>query len=127
VAATGALCRAFTARHTIPVDFTSQEVEPVSDAVSLTTYRVVQEALTNIAKHANASQVRVTIVRSGLELMVTVVDNGSGFDRTTAAQRQGLGLMSMEERVRLLHGAIEIVSGSGGTLVTASIPMEPLG
>ena len=68
----------------------------------------------------------MAIVRSGLELMVTVVDNGRGFDRTTAAQRHGLGLMSMEERVRLLHGAIEVVSGSGGTLVTASIPMESL-
>ena len=126
VAATGAMCRAFAARHGIPVDCEAQDVEPVSDAVSLTTYRVVQEALTNVAKHANATKVRVTLARSGLELMVSVVDDGRGFDQTTPAGRQGLGLMSMEERVRLLHGAIEIVSRPGGTRVTASIPMEPL-
>lgn len=126
VAATEALCRAFTVRHDVAVEFEAQEVEPLPDAVSLTAYRVAQEALTNVAKHARATHVRVTLARSGLELMLSVVDDGRGFDRSTPTGRQGLGLMSMEERVRLLQGAIEIVSGAAGTRVTASIPMKPL-
>jgi signal transduction histidine kinase len=83
-------------------------------------YRLVQESLTNVVKHAHASNVRVTVLDSDEEVTVEVSDDGSGFD--TEAQSSGFGLAGMGERVFLLGGALKIDSAPGGTVVRASIP-----
>lgn len=83
-------------------------------------YRLVQESLTNVVKHAAASNVRVAVVDNAGQVVVEVSDDGGGFD--TEARHPGFGLAGMGERVFLLGGSLEIDSGAGGTLVRARIP-----
>jgi signal transduction histidine kinase len=84
--------------------------------------RIVQEALTNVRKHADATVVRVRADTHGRELSVAVADNGKGFDPN--APVDGLGLQGMEERARLLGGTLRVTSEpQGGTTVEVTIPM----
>ena len=85
-----------------------------------TAYRLVQEALTNVAKHARADTVRVDVGVFDGELLVEVQDDGAGFD--TDAASQGFGLAGMHERVSLADGTLRISSGERGTLVKACLP-----
>ena len=86
-----------------------------------TTYRLVQEALTNVIKHADATDVRVKVEEGESAMVVTVEDDGRGFD--AQAEHDGFGLMGMRERVGLVGGDLEIRSAPGeGTRVTASLP-----
>jgi signal transduction histidine kinase len=86
-----------------------------------TIYRVVQEALTNVAKHAGAERVQVAVERSNEHLRVTVRDDGCGFDPARCAG--GLGLVGMRERVELAGGQLEIESQPAGpTIVRALVP-----
>jgi signal transduction histidine kinase len=85
-------------------------------------YRVVQEALTNVKKHAGASRVTVRVAAEDGELVVVVEDDGVGFD--TEERTPGFGLAGMRERVYLTGGSIDITSGSGGTLVRARFPVN---
>jgi len=89
----------------------------------------VQEALTNIARHAQARQVWLTLGQHEAVLHLLVCDNGIGFDleaaRAQAAQGKGLGLLGIEERVRLLGGQLEIVTAPGkGTEIRARLPLR---
>ncbi len=96
-------------------------------ALEISAYRVVQEALTNAARHAGASQVRVSLHSSNGRLLLSVQDNGQGMaDALNAAgrARRGLGMVGMRERVVLLNGTFAINSTpSQGTQVDASIPL----
>jgi signal transduction histidine kinase len=84
--------------------------------------RVVQEALTNVRKHADATVVRVRADTRGRDLVVTVADNGRGFDPN--APVEGLGVQGMEERARLLGGLLRLTSEpQGGTTVELTVPM----
>jgi signal transduction histidine kinase len=85
-----------------------------------TIYRLVQESLTNIVKHANATKVRVSVAAIDSEVRIEVQDNGVGFDlgRRTA----GFGLAGMRERVYLAGGTVELESGESGTLIRARLP-----
>jgi signal transduction histidine kinase len=88
-------------------------------------FRIAQEALRNVVRHAAATEVTVTVRRrrDGVQLVVT--DNGSGFDPTRHQARPSLGLASMRQRVRLLSGELEIDSAPGsGTTVLARVPVE---
>jgi signal transduction histidine kinase len=89
-------------------------------AIESTVYRVVQEALTNIVKHANARRVRVAVTTSAGAVSIEVRDDGIGFAPT--ARGSGFGLTGMRERVRLAGGTVRIDSGEGGTLVRAALP-----
>ncbi len=86
-----------------------------------TIYRLVQEALTNVAKHARADSVRVAIGGSDEEVSIEVQDDGTGFD--TATKTAGFGLAGMRERVSLAGGTLQIVSGEQGTLVRVCLPV----
>jgi signal transduction histidine kinase len=83
-------------------------------------YRLVQEALTNVAKHAGAKRVRVDVSAADGEVKLEIADDGTGFD--VAVVDAGFGLVGMRERVALMGGAIEIASGRGGTTVRATLP-----
>ncbi len=85
-----------------------------------TAYRLVQEALTNVAKHAGARTVRVLVSERSGELLVEVQDDGRGFDPDSASG--GFGLDGMRERVSLAGGTLRIDSGERGTLVCARLP-----
>jgi signal transduction histidine kinase len=88
-------------------------------------YRIVQEALTNVAKHAQASAVQVSIAADDSELLVDVRDDGIGFD--TAARPEGFGLAGIEERVALAGGRLSLRSGRDGTHLSAALPIAVMG
>jgi signal transduction histidine kinase len=94
--------------------------ERLDEELESTVYRLVQEALTNVAKHARADVVRVAVGESEGELLVEVQDDGAGFDPDAASQ--GFGLAGMRERVSLAGGTLSISSGEHGTLVRARLP-----
>ncbi|EPR77059.1 putative two component system sensor kinase [Leifsonia rubra CMS 76R] len=98
------------------------EVTPETPAaVQLALYRIVQESLTNIVRHAKATQVDVSVSYGEADYLVTIADNGVGID--TAAHSEGRGLLGMRERVDLLGGSLRLgESILGGALVTARIP-----
>jgi signal transduction histidine kinase len=99
--------------------------EPTRHTAELeaTIYRLVQEALTNVAKHAGATTARVALEESDGEVVVTVEDDGSG--PPEADTREGFGLLGMRERAELLDGEFEIGPGpTGGTRVRARLPVD---
>lgn len=115
----------FTKRTGLPVTFTAREVlETLSPEVATNLFRVMQESLQNVAKHAQATDVTVRLSGSSKGIGLSVRDNGKGFDLDSRqAQRAGLGLVSMQERTRLLGGFLRIHSRSGqGTKVCIWIP-----
>lgn len=94
---------------------------PVDAAVGL--FRVAQEALRNVARHAKASDVRVVLHGGNGRLVLAVRDNGTGFADARKEGDASLGLASMRERMRLLDGALDVASEPGrGTTITASVP-----
>jgi signal transduction histidine kinase len=115
--------REFTRRSGVPVEIQIDgSLDNLADTHRTCVYRVVQEALTNCARHAQASQIRMTVHGGASAITVTVQDNGVGFDVQTARSR-GLGLLGAEERVRELGGRIEIFSQpSKGALLRCEIP-----
>ena len=87
-------------------------------------YRIIQEALTNVARHAEATEVRVTIRQVDDDLILQVRDNGRGFDLEAAARRKSYGVLGMQERALTLGGKASITRiGTGGTLVEIVIPV----
>jgi signal transduction histidine kinase len=90
--------------------------------VETAVYRVVQEALSNVAKHAQAEHVRVRVAREGDEILIEVADDGRGFDPQTPSQ--GFGLVGMRERADLHGGVVGVESRPGeGTTVQARLPL----
>jgi signal transduction histidine kinase len=87
-----------------------------------TVYRLVQEALTNVAKHARARSVEVTVAVEASRLVTRIVDDGTGF--AVDAVDGGFGLMGMRERVLMAGGELKIDSSDAGTSVTASLPLS---
>jgi signal transduction histidine kinase len=98
----------------------SSEEARLGEDLETTVYRLVQEALTNVVKHARASRVSVTVGASEGELLVEVRDDGAGFDPDVASD--GFGLAGMRERVALAGGTLSIHSGEQGTLMRACLP-----
>jgi two-component system, NarL family, sensor histidine kinase DevS len=94
--------------------------ERLEEIVEIAAYRLVQETLTNVAKHAGASSVKVEVHEGPGELTVIVCDDGQGFDPQTV--RRGFGLAGMSERISLAGGELSIESGPEGTTVRASLP-----
>lgn len=100
----------------------------MSSEVELTLFRIVQEALNNVRKHADASHVVITVDMSESAVDVTVEDDGKGFDPPTMIDHPTaggkLGLIGMHERARLLRGTLRIDSKPGeGTRVSVSVPV----
>jgi signal transduction histidine kinase len=106
-----------------------EQIGPVPDEIALGTYRIAQEALHNITSHAKARSVVVELTRDDRELTLIVTDDGIGFDVGEARRAGGLGLISIDERVRLLKGSVVIQSRpKRGTELRVRIPLgEDLG
>jgi signal transduction histidine kinase len=103
--------------------------EDVTEEQKIMLYRILQEALTNAAKHAQASAVLVNLKSASGSIVLEVKDNGCGFDSRQVMSRNdplsGLGLKSMRERVEICRGVFSIVSGLGhGTLFRVALPAE---
>jgi len=93
-------------------------------AAQFAAYRIAQEALTNVVRHARATSAVVAVERLGDELMITIDDDGSGMgDQGVDGAAEGSGILGMRERAALLGGAVEVgPSPRGGTRVTARLP-----
>ena len=97
--------------------------EKMPDDLKVCVYRLVQEALNNVATHSGAKNAKVTVARKGDSIKVRVEDDGRGFD---PGRTRGMGLLGMEERVRRLNGVFAVRSALGqGTTVTAELPAKP--
>jgi PAS domain S-box-containing protein len=107
---------------TVALDVTS-ELGQVPDEVALCLYRVAQEALRNVVNHAQARSARVELSRQNGRVAMRIADDGRGFEPGTAAGRRGLGLISLDERVRMLAGTLGIESAPHiGTIVSVTVP-----
>ncbi|HSY99033.1 MAG TPA: ATP-binding protein [Terriglobales bacterium] len=122
-----ALCKEFGSQQRIEVDFLPEDIpRSVHPDVALCLFRIVQEGLRNLKKHSGATKAQVRLRRSGNKLVVSVNDEGFGFDARELGKKEGLGIRSMEERVYLLGGRFEIRSRPGrGTKVEAWVPIQP--
>lgn len=123
-AALQSLVQDFSQRWLTRVTFASGRLGRLPAEAELVLYRIVQEALSNVAKHANASQVLVRLTRRGRMLRLLVEDDGCGFDveATKHSRESGLGLFGMEERLALVGGTLGVDSAvGGGTRVSAEV------
>jgi PAS domain S-box-containing protein len=107
------LCHAIQARRKInvTVSITGETKQPLPQDVHLTFYRIAQESFNNIARHANAKQARVRLIREADQIELIIVDNGDGFD--TKSISSGFGLTSMRERAENIHASLRIQSKIG--------------
>jgi PAS domain S-box-containing protein len=121
-------CRDLGAAHKIEIQFEAHEVPRfVPDDIALCLYRVVQEGLQNVVKHSGANGAKVELTASENELRLVVSDHGCGFDAEENTGESSLGLVSMRERVRLVHGHFSVESRRGeGTRIQAQVPLRAL-
>jgi len=129
VAAADNLCFEFSKLHSVRVEFTQRNVPNTLPCdVSLSLYRILQEALRNAFKHSGAKQFAVRLAGGQNEITLEIRDHGIGFDVDRAKSIMGLGLIGMQERVSLLHGTLVIESSAGlGTNIRVSVPLAETG
>lgn len=115
-------CQVFENRHKLPAKLTLSGKPPdLSDEAQLTVFRIMQECMTNIAKHAQASEVNVTVDFDPREVVLVIADNGKGFD-VSKTPKHHYGLINMRERARKIAGTVTIDSAPGeGTTVTLKL------
>jgi PAS domain S-box-containing protein len=118
-------CREFGEHHKFEIEFDSHDVpRQLPPDVSLCLFRVLQEALHNAAKHSGVKRFDVQLWGTSGDIHLTISDRGSGFDSKTAMQDRGLGLTSMQERVRLVNGRFAIESKPMyGTTIRVQVPL----
>jgi len=116
----------------LSIDFQAQGIKDrLPPAIEIVLYRVLQEALTNVAKHAQARRVRIRLEQAGDRIRASVEDDGQGFDvhalLHSGDRARGLGLFGMQERMSLVGGSFAIESAPGrGTIVRVEAPLEGL-
>jgi two-component system sensor histidine kinase UhpB len=121
--ALAALATAFGEQAGVRVDRRLESGLPLTEEQELVVYRVAQEALTNVARHAGASRVELRLERAGSRVVLTVRDDGRGI--TEAASRSSQGIRGMRERAMLIGAEIDIRGSAGrGTTVRLSIPID---
>jgi len=121
----GSLCKEFTDRYGIEIEYSADDIPRVVDPdVALCLFRIVQESLQNLKKHSGAAKAQVKLFRRADIIVVSIYDQGKGFDINHMTVHEGLGIQGMEERARLLRGRLKIHSKPGrGTKVEVAIPL----
>jgi len=124
-AAMQSFCGEFGEQQGVTVDFESRDVSRhLPSEISLCLFRILQEALHNAAKHSGASHFSAQLSGSGREIQLVVSDAGTGFDLDAVRGGRGLGLVSMEERLKLVDGSLAVDTKPGrGTRIRASVPL----
>ena len=124
--ALAALVEEFRAPGKVQAAFHSpRRLPPVAPAARICLYRVVQEALTNVSRHAHATHVHVRLNVGKEALQLEIRDDGVGFAAREAGSRKGIGLLGMRERVRQAGGTLDIESAPGqGTAIRVSVPLD---
>ena len=115
----------FTKRTGIPVKLAIANDLQIPDEHTTGLFRIIQESLTNIARHANASQIVIHLENSANEFILYIEDNGVGFDKKQSGQTKTLGLLGMKERTLMMKGEFLIESKpNNGTKVEVSVPLS---
>jgi signal transduction histidine kinase len=124
VGAIKSFCKEYGERQKLEIDFKSHDLHAALPTdLSLPLFRVLQEALRNATKYSGVKNFEVRLWGSSDEIHLTVADSGAGFDREAAMRSTGLGLTSMQERLRLVGGALSIESQPRrGTTIHARVP-----
>jgi signal transduction histidine kinase len=120
-------CREFSRRTGLACDIdVNEDFDDIDPAWSIALYRIVQETLTNITKHAHATRVKISLERDEAGMKLQILDDGVGMAEGAAAKPKSHGIVGMRERMRQVGGAFTITAGPNGkgTLVTAFIPVE---
>jgi signal transduction histidine kinase len=125
VAAVRGFCKEFAAAHEMAIEFTDRSVpRAVPEDTALCLYRIAQEGLHNVVKHSGGTAARVELTMEGSELRLAIADDGVGFDPERMCANGSLGLVSMGERVRFVHGLLSVKSHAGkGTTVEVRVPI----
>lgn len=118
-------CKEVSEWHKVEVNFTAENIpRDLPQEISLCLFRVLQESLNNAIKHSGARRFEAHLLGTSDEICLAVRDHGIGFDATAAAVSNGLGLISMRERVSLAKGTFLIASNpTGGTEITVHVPL----
>ena len=126
------LLEEFSGHH--PIRIAKMEIDEIDDLFSqqaqIHIFRVIQESLTNIFRHARASQISVIVKNERDRVSIAVEDNGQGFDlqQVLSLERKGIGIAAMQERIRILGGTLDIWGQEGlGTRIICNIPVERKG
>ena len=124
VAALTSFCREVSAQHDLRIEFQHRDVPaPLPNDVALCLFRIVQEALRNVVKHAATSEAAVELSGRDDGVELSISDSGVGFNPDSAAKRGGLGLISMRERLRLIGGNLTVDSAPArGTRILVRVP-----
>jgi signal transduction histidine kinase len=119
-------CREMSLGHEIDIDVEATDVaESLGRDITICVYRVIQEALQNVVRHSRAHEVRVSINQERNQLITTISDDGCGFDPDSLPPGKGLGLVTMRERLRLVHGKLLLESVPGaGSRIHITVPLE---
>jgi len=126
-AAARSFCREFSDQHGVEIEFQSSDLpDAVPLNISLCLFRVLQESLHNAAKHSGVRHFEARLSSIPGQIHLAVRDSGLGFDTEVAKESPGLGLVSMQERLKLLNGVLSIESRpKQGTTINARIPLKP--
>jgi PAS domain S-box-containing protein len=124
VAGVSAFCHEFHNQHGLEIEFIHDNVpRGIPSDTALCLFRVTQEALRNVKRHSGTDHAEVRLERQGETMHLSVSDRGSGFDLKSRSSSAGIGIRSMEERLRLVGGHLEVYSGvSEGTTIDAWVP-----
>ncbi|MFC5499376.1 PAS domain S-box protein [Caenimonas terrae] len=118
------LAQNFAVRTGISCGLSLQDGLELDEPYATAVFRIVQESLANVAKHAGATQVEVSVARHAGEVVLAVQDNGDGFEPGAPRKPNSLGLVGLRERAQLLKGILQVASAPGqGTRVEARIPV----
>jgi two-component system NarL family sensor kinase len=121
------LAEEFSQHSGMPVGFSfTGKVDKLPQVVCTVLFRIAQEALTNIERHAGANEISLTLSRRRNDLTLAILDDGAGFDTEHVAThpQRGIGLRNMMERLDAIGGALQIVSSAAGTTVRASVDLS---
>ena len=124
VSALERLVESFSAQTGIDTQLEARLAERLPEEIETALYRIIQEALTNVVKHARARNVSILIVRKDSSVSAVIEDDGLGFDPATARE-EALGLLGMRERLELVDGRFDVESTPGaGTTIVAEVPVS---
>jgi len=116
----------FSRLHGLSAQVSGEEVDELQLAPQTITavYRSLEEALSNVVRHARATEVSLTIACLGDFVCISLWDNGIGFDPTSTRQDRGVGLISIRERMQSVGGKVTVESGPGGTSLVILAPLK---
>jgi two-component system NarL family sensor kinase len=122
-----AYCKDFSKREGVEVQLSARNVPTrIAAPIASCFYRVAQEALRNVTEHAGDATVQIRLSGNSKQLVLSIRDNGIGFDNSLVRSKNALGLVSIEERVRLIHGELSLQTKPGhGVVIKIKVLIEP--